>query len=205
MNVFPTDGICSACPSPSETMGDHAVACGWGGERIHRHNMIRDCLFSTCTQVCLGPTREDRALIPGTEARPADIYLPGWMAGKDAALDITVINPLAQTYLQHSAATPGYALAQAFERKMTKHGEACTAAGIVFQPMALDTLGAWGDSTVQQVKRMGSALARQTGGEEGEIIKHLVQRVSVILMRTNANLILNRRPNFTEPQIDGIE
>ena len=49
---------------------DHAVACGSGGERVFRHNAIRDFLFTTCTQACMGPTREDRALIPGTEARP---------------------------------------------------------------------------------------------------------------------------------------
>ena len=47
--------------------------------------------------------REDRALLPGTDARPADILLPGWFGGKDTALDITVVNPLQTAYIDQSA------------------------------------------------------------------------------------------------------
>ena len=61
---------------------------------IFRHNAIRDALFNTCTQACLAPSREDRALLPGIDARPADLYIPAWTGGKDTALDITVVNPL---------------------------------------------------------------------------------------------------------------
>ena len=118
---------------------------------------------------------------------------------------MTVVNPLQQQYLNQSAVTPGHALVKAHEQKMATHWENCRAAGIVFQPLPLDTFGAWGESTSKEVKRMGSALARQTGGKEGEVIRHLVQRLSVILMRINANLILNRGHNLDQPQIDGIE
>ena len=118
---------------------------------------------------------------------------------------MTVVNPLQQLYVNQSAVTPGHALVKAHERKLARHWEHCRTAGIVFQPLPLDTLGAWGESTIKEVKRMGSALARQTGGEEGEVIRHLVQRISVILMRINSNLILNRGHNLNQPQIDGIE
>ena len=162
-------------------------------------------MFSTCVQACLGPTREGRALIPGRQARPADIYLPSWSGGLDTALDITVINPLQQTLLDRSAANPGHALQVAFNRKMSKHGEDCRMAGIAFMPLPLDTLGAWGESRSREVKRMGSSLARHTGGEESKVIRHLIQRVSVTLMKVTANLILNRRPNNSSTNIDGIE
>ena len=150
MQVFPTEGQCAACPAVSDIMGDHAVSCGWGGERIFRHNMIRDCLFTTCATACLGPRKEVRALIPGTDARPADIFLSGWSGGKDTALDVTVVNPLQQQYLHPSAVTPGHALVKAHDRKMATHWENCRAAGIVFQPLAMDTFGAWGESTAEQ-------------------------------------------------------
>ena len=42
----------------------------------------------------LGPAREVRFLIPGEDSRPADVLLPHWVGGKDAALDITVVNSL---------------------------------------------------------------------------------------------------------------
>jgi len=50
---------------------------------------------------------------------------------------------------------------------------------------------------------MGSALARHLGGEESEVIRHLVQRVSILLVKVNSNLILNRKPNNSPPHIDG--
>ena len=41
--------------------------------------------------------------------------------------------------------------------------------------------------------------------EESEIIRHLIQRVSLTLMKVNANLILNHRPNNSSTNIDAIE
>ena len=46
------------------------------GERIARHNHLRDHLCNTCSSAALSPTREDRALIPGSDARPADVLIP---------------------------------------------------------------------------------------------------------------------------------
>ena len=69
----------------------------------------------------------------------------------------------------------------------------------------MDETWAWGKSTVREVRRMRSALARHTGGEDSEVIRHLIQRVSVTLIKVNANLILNRCPNNKPAHIDGIE
>ena len=50
---------------------------------------------------------------------------------------------------------------------------------------------------------IGSALARHMGGEEAEVIRHLVQRVSILLTKVNSNLLLNRAPNNIPPEMDG--
>ena len=68
----------------------------------------------------------------------------------------------------------------------------------------MDTLGAWSDTMVAEVKRMGSSPARQTAGEEGEVIRHLIQRVAVVLARVDAAMILNRRPAHTSSHVDGM-
>ena len=69
----------------------------------------------------------------------------------------------------------------------------------------MDTLGAWSDTMVAEVKRMGSSLARQTAGEESEVIRHLIQRVSVVLTRMNTAMILNRKPLYDSSCVDGVE
>ena len=67
MDVFSRDGQCTACPQHSDAKGDHAISCGYEGERISRHNHLRDAIYQTAVQACLGPSREERALIPGTQ------------------------------------------------------------------------------------------------------------------------------------------
>jgi hypothetical protein len=74
--------------------------------------------------------------------------------------------------------------------------------GMVFIPMPWETLGGWHDETVAQVKKLASAQARQTGEERSEeVIRHLYQKLSVLLARGNAALLLNRFPTFP---IDGV-
>ena len=66
-------------------------------------------------------------------------------------------------------------------------------------------MGEWHSQTVCQVKRIGSALARQTGGDEWECIRHLAQRLVVLLAKDNFALFLNQFPTFPPTDIDGIE
>ena len=53
MKIFPAAGKCIACPQPSDVEGDHAIACGYAGERIARHDQLRIALYDTCSQACL--------------------------------------------------------------------------------------------------------------------------------------------------------
>ena len=203
--VFSTAGQCSACSRHSDALGDHAISCGYQGERIARHDSLRDALFHTAQQGCLGPTREDRALLPGSEARPADVLIPHWTGGRDTALDVTVVNPLQEKLVRQSSITPGHALTTAYNRKMAQAGEACRREGIVFIPMPMETLGGWHDQTVLQVKKLASAQARHNGEEQSVTTRHLYQRLSVLLIRGNSALLLNRIPTFTPPEISGVE
>ena len=68
--MYDWEGPCPACGRPSDTLGDHALCCGSSGERIARHNSLRDTLHQTAVKAALGPVREGRALIPGSAARP---------------------------------------------------------------------------------------------------------------------------------------
>ena len=162
-------------------------------------------MYHTAVSAALAPTREDRALLPGTDARPADVLIPRWTHGKDTALDVTIVNPLQAALVGQAATTAGHALAYAYKRKMSGTGAACQREGMVFIPMPAETLGGWHEQAVLQVRKLGSALARQTGQEESVAIGHLFQRLSILLVRGNAALFLNRIPSFADPHIDGME
>ena len=161
---------------------------------LHSHTPQR-CSTIAASAACLGPTREGRALLPGQGGKPADVFLPHWEQGKDAALDVTVVNPLQDALVDGAAQTPGHALEVAHKRKLDKSWEACNQEGISFIPIAAESLGAWHKSAVAQVKKLGSAKARHTGEEESQEISRLFQRLSIALMRGNAALFNNRVPS----------
>ena len=65
-----------------------------------------------------------------------------------------------------------------------------------------ETFGGWHRVGEREIKKLGSALARHTGQDEGEAVHHL--RLGILLQRGNAAILGNRIPNFPPPQVDGI-
>ena len=193
--IYSRDGPCPACGQASDRLGDHSLNCAWHGERIARHNWLRDELFNAAVAASLGPTREGRALLPGEGSKPADVFIPHWQGGKDVALDVTVVNPLQDALVQGAATTPGHALTIAHSRKMDKSWEPCSLQGITFIPVAVESLGGWHKSAVAEVKKLGCAKARHLGEEESVEVQRLFQKLSVALMRGNCALLNNRAPD----------
>ena len=203
--IYTTAGPCPACQRESDRLGCHSLCCGTNGERIGRHNNLRDILYSTAVSAALGPSKESRFLLPGSDRRPGDLLIPHWVAGRDCAMDLTVIHPLQEATVAGAATTPGYAADIAHKNKIRDSLEDCERQGIAFIPLAVESLGGWHPVAVKEIKRIGSALARHTGQPEGDAIRHLFQRLAVSLAKWNAALFLNRVPTFPHPTIDGVE
>ena len=119
---------------------------------------------------------------------------------------MTVTGPLAQSNVEVAAAESGGALEKAFKRKVQGAAQACQDQGIAFPPIAIETLGGFHKVALEQVKRIGAAVARHQGIEELVATKQLFQRLSVTLMRGNAALLMTRRPDgdLALPEVDGI-
>ena len=192
MQVYADARSCPACNRPSDTLADHSLCCGTGGERARRHDLLRDCLFDMAVEAGLAPVKEGRALIPGTERRPADLLIPGWCGGRDAALDVTVIHPLQAATRAGAATTPGYALTFAYDRKVRGAGELCRREGIAFIPVVAESLGGLHPTAVEQLRRLARGVAMKTGEEEGTALNHLLSRVSLTLMKGLSSMVLNR-------------
>ena len=194
IDVYQTSGPCPACLQMSDSKGDHALCCGHYGERITRHNQIRDHLFSLAQAAALGPVREGRFLLPGSDQRPADVFIPSWAEGLDCALDVTVINPLQDATVVRAAAEPGYALGVAYGRKMRGAEEECLQQGIRFMPVAAETLGGWDRVAIREIKKLATAKARHLGNDEEEEVRKAFGRLSILLMRGNSAILANRIP-----------
>ena len=97
--------------------------------------------------------------------------------------------------VENSIRTPGHTLEVAFNDKCRDYSEACEREGITFIPLPVETLGGWHKKAVDQFRK----LARSTGKEEDDAIRHLFQWLGVLLVKGNAALLLNRIPSFRLP------
>ena len=161
---------CPECPGTADEFGDHQIGCGGNGDRIYRHNAIRDVIFSAAQSAALAPTREAPGVVPGSLSRPADVLLPTWSCGRPAALDVHIISPLQQLTIKDAAQTPGHALQVGIQRKLSAHLSACRDAGVDFIPIVAESLGGLAEDTISIVYAIGKAIAQRTDPESSSTI-----------------------------------
>jgi hypothetical protein len=203
VQIFPDDSTCSICQSVCDSFGDHHVGCGGNGDRILRHNALRDILFSTTQSAALAPRKEVPSLISGRCSKPADILLPHWTGGKPAALDVSVISPLQNLTVNSSASIQGYALSVGEARKMSVHLDACLSEGISFIPLIVESLGGWSSQASNFIQVVGKHQAQRLGLNPSDCIAHIFQRLSISLWKSNANMWATRTP-AVHPWTDGV-
>ena len=57
LQILEEGSSCPVCKSSADIFGDHQVGCGGNGDRILRHNAIRDAIFSAAQSAPLVPER----------------------------------------------------------------------------------------------------------------------------------------------------
>ena len=87
--------------------------------------------------------------------------------------------------------------------KMRGTAELCDQQGIAFIPIVAESMGGWHKVALEQLRKLGSALARHTGQEEGETIGHLLTRASILLQKGLSSLLLNQIPGHPPTAIAG--
>ena len=116
---------------------------------------------------------------------------------------MTVVSPLLTERVDLAITSPGHTLVTAFNDECRDYLQACEREGLAFIPLPVETLGGWHKKAVEQLKKLARAQARCTGKEEDDSVRHLFQRLGVLLVKGNAALLLNRIPSFPLPDIDG--
>ena len=75
--------------------------------------------------------------------------------------------------------------------------------GDFFVPLAVDTLGGWHPSALTIITRLGRQVASKVGRKGDEVVRHLCQRLGVLLVRDNVAMLCARTPSFAPPEVDG--
>ena len=100
-----TDEIpCPLCTQPIYPNGDHATCCAKTGDRITRHNALRNMVANIANQGMLSPVLEKQGILGSAPGRrPGDVTVQNWCDGKGLAIDVAVTSPFSA---QHPANQP---------------------------------------------------------------------------------------------------
>ena len=89
----------------------------------------------------------------------------------------------------------GFAVEAAHNRKVARYANCCEMEGMVFVPMAVDTLG--GDTSHRWWSLTNLATSSpgpSAGMRPGASVHHLRQRLGVVLLKDNTSLLGSRAP-----------
>jgi len=200
-DVYDNEDWCPVCEGVSDCKGHHARKCAGGGDRVRRHNGVRNLIGQFASEAKQRPTLEKPGLLqprPGQISaqlrRPADVYLPSWQGGQAAALDVAITSPQ-RLDIRTEASTRMGAAAAAYEvtkREYLGTAADCQSNGIAFIPMIAETSGGWGVSGICTLKALARTVAAQTNQTPQRVLSEQLQFLGTAIRRANARAVLRR-------------
>jgi hypothetical protein len=99
-------------------------------------------------------------------------------------VDVTVVNPLASSYVEAEARAPGHTLAGADARKSAVHTAMAEARGMVFKPLALTVFGEPSKASLQLLRDISKHTA-----DPGGFMTHALSALGVAVQVGNAGIV----------------
>jgi len=213
--VADSDLACPLCDGTADRYGDHARVCPCGGDRVKRHNHLRNLLAARAKTAGLQPEVEKANLLPprpehqggaedgsphvghqpASQRRPADVWVPNWNLHGPAAFDLAVTSGLRQGQLAHSIADGGRATLD-YEQRKCQHlntWQACATEGLQFLPLVVEgCAGGWGPTASKTWQLLAAALSSRSGEGASVELQRMLQSFSIALQRENARAVLRR-------------
>ena len=156
------------------------MGCASDGERISRHDRLRDIIFQHARDAALSPVMEKNH-ITLTNSKPGDIFLPVWRNGRPSAFDVTVTSSLQSSTINAAGIRTGAALTVAEDRKISKHFDSCREVGVDFVPLAVEVLGGWSQAAVDHLVQLASRAADRRGKPRSQVKTYMFQKLSLYL------------------------
>ena len=175
------------CDGAIDQNGDHFFLCHRGGQRILKHNALRDMFRKLFGEVNLPADIEVYlssigVTPPNSNPRNQrmDLYLV--VDGEGILADVTVTHPCRQNTTantslgrqwrlinRRASQRPGGSEAREAEKEKDKlYGQTTRQAGMKFVPLAAETLGRWGNETVKLLQELAKRKRRPIGAAHGE-------------------------------------
>ena len=135
------------CGTTVDTFGTHPLSCRFSAGHIPRHSALNDVVRRGLSAAGIPSMFEPSGLDRGDGKRPDGITVYPYLRGRCLFWDATCVNTFAYSNLIRTALAAG-SVADATEvRKIANYAE--LGRRFIFQPVAVETSGAMGKSTIQ--------------------------------------------------------
>ena len=196
--IFNEEHMCVACHKQiMDIHGHHAAVCSVSGDRVKRHNALRDCFHEFCSNAAWGPVKEKPFLLPFSSERPADIFVPNFSGGKGLVVDFACTCPIQQKYVRPASQTVSFTCNKyAQEAKYDIYENRVKSEGHLYLPIVFESFGGMSDDAVDFVKKMLQSVSTRINENKLLVSKLFYEQVSCILMRSIAKSLISRFPEF---------
>ncbi|KAL1446386.1 hypothetical protein WDU94_005682 [Cyamophila willieti] len=188
------------CGIVVDEKGIHGLNCTKSKGRFSRHSELNDIIHRSLASIHIPSSLEPSGLSRDDGKRPDGMTLVPWSHGQCLVWDSTCVNTFAETYLNNTKETAGYAAEEAANRKIKKYNT-ISQQNYIFAPLAYETMGPWSKQTKSIVGKIGEGLFQHTGSAKSKMF--LQQRISLAIQRGNAASMLGTLPMCSP--LDGID
>jgi len=174
------------CGAVVDSTGRHGLSCRKSIGRLSRHSAVNDLLKRALQSAEIPSRLEPRSLVRQDDKRPDGLTLVPWSNGRCLAWDFTCPDTLAPSHLNSAVTGHGVVANESESKKKAKY--ACLTSTFHFVPVAIETLGAFGEEALNFIHKLGRRISTVTG--ERRATEFLWQRLSVAIQRGNASSVL---------------
>ena len=174
------------CGNKVDSSGRHGLSCKLQAGRHPRHSMLNDIVQRALSSAGYPSKLEPTGLSRKDGKRPDGLSLFPFKLGKCLIWDSTVVDTLAASYVDQTAKLPGKAAEKAELKKLDLYQE--LEKEYLFVPIAIETLGSWGQAGLKLVKELGRMIKEKSG--ETRSTQFLFQRILMAVQRGNSASIL---------------
>ena len=177
---------CHHCGAEVDCLAIHGLSCRWSQGRHHRHTAINDIIHRALSSAKIPSRLEPSGLYRSDGKRPDGISVVPWRRGKLLVWDATCPDTFAPSYSALATIEAGAVAAKAEAGKCQIYSHLDP--NHLFEPVAIETSGAFGPSTRVFLEELGGRLKRVMG--EANARSYLYQRLSMAVQRGNVASIM---------------
>ena len=197
--IFPKVELCRApnCSQKMDIFGHHAIRCGKKGDWNIRHNRIRDYIFNIASSALVEPVKEPLHLVRNCGMKCADVAIPNYpFLNMTGAIDFFITDPLRKDFIPHSSDIRGFAVNHyAHNVKEAKYSDLLAKdSRVSLVPFGIESFGAFNEAACSVISFLATHLTQRGGLKRSFscVLQEIYSNISIILQRSNANIILSR-------------